>query len=183
MPFVKFNELNSSERLIIPLKGVKVGCYDYMFLIDDKFFENLDYSEIKKGNLSVIVKLDKKPQFLIFDVKISGQVEVICDRCLDFFDLKIDYSGVLYGKFSDEERNSGEEYMVLLPSDEVADVTHFVYESIYLSLPVKRIHPNKNNGGNTCNKAMLKELKHHSKKKQLGKHNDPRWNELKELIN
>lgn len=149
-------------------------------MLNQKFFQSLDYSEFEKGDLSVNVKMDKKPSHLVLKLEIFGKVNVMCDRCLDYFDMALKYSGTLYVKFSNIS-NAVEENdeLVIIPENEYeVDITHYVYESICLSLPVQRIHPVNKKGVSSCNKKMILKLKEFEVKKQEF---DNRWEKLKEI--
>jgi uncharacterized protein len=174
--------LNTNERLSIAFKGLKDGIHEFRFSKSDKFFENLDYSEFEKGNIEVFVTLDKKTQYLSMDIIISGQVYVSCDRCLDMFYMPFEFNGTLIVKFSVDLENNNDEMIILSPNDFEVDITHYVYESVCLSLPVKRIHPEDKRGKSTCNKEMIKKLKILNNQSV---HNeiDPRWDKLKNFNN
>ena len=175
--------MKTKERLTIAFKGLKDGIHEFRFSKSDKFFESIEYAEIQKGNLEVFIILDKKPQYLAFDVNIEGQVMVTCDRCLDEFFMPLEYSGTIIAKFTVEKENDeNDEMMFLSPIDFEIDLTHYIYESVYLSLPVKRIHPDDKKGKSTCNKKMLKELEnlsYQSSQEDI----DPRWEILRKLNN
>ena len=173
--------MSTSERLTIPFKGLKEGKHEFTFDLTEKYFQMLDYSEFEKGNLKVKIEMDKKPTHLVFDIEIFGAVQVLCDRCLEFFDIDAEFSGNLFVKFflEENENDISEELLILQPEDYEVDLTHYVYESICLSLPYQRIHPDDEKGKSTCNKAMIKKLK------QLTKNDkndiDPRWEKLKDI--
>jgi uncharacterized protein len=175
--------LNTNERLRVAFKGLKDGFHEFKFSKSDSFFESLDYSEFNKGNIEIFVQLEKKPQYLAMNIDITGQVLVTCDRCLDLFYLPFEYSGMLYAKFSfDEGNRNDEEFLFLSPNDYEVDITHYVYESVCLSLPLKRIHLNDKHGKSTCNKKMIKEL-NKINKQSTHEEIDPRWENLKKFNN
>lgn len=175
--------MNTSERLSVAFKGLKDGIHEFRFSKSDSFFESIEYSEFAKGNVEVFVELDKKPQYLAMGIDISGQVLVTCDRCLDLFYKPFEYSGTLYAKFSfDEEKGDDKDFLFLSPNDYELDITHYVYESVCLSLPLQRIHPDDKRGKSTCNKKIIEELKklnNQSAKQEI----DPRWEKLKKFNN
>ena len=72
--------------------------------------------------------------------------------------------------------------MYVSPDEDQIDIRHYVYESIMLSLPVQRVHPDNEKGRTQCNKEMLKLLKQHSNKKDKNEI-DPRWEALKKFNN
>ena len=173
--------MNTSERLIISFKGLKEGWHDFNFKLTQKFFQTIDYSEFKNGSLDVKIRMERKTTHLVFNFEIVGIVNVLCDRCLEFFDTDLKFSGNLFVKFSREyeEENINEELLILSPEDNEIDLTHYIYESVCLSLPYQHFHPLDVKGKSTCNKSMLKKLK------ELSKHKieeiDPRWEKLKKL--
>jgi uncharacterized metal-binding protein YceD (DUF177 family) len=71
-----------------------------------------------------------------------------------------------------------------LSSDEhELDLMQHFYEFIHLALPIKRVHPDDKNGRSTCNPEMLKKLNELLVEDEEEKHNDPRWDDLKKLMN
>jgi uncharacterized protein len=60
------------------------------------------------------------------------------------------------------------------------DLRQQIYEFIMLALPIKRVHPADKKGKSTCDPVMLKKLEELIIEE---KENDPRWDELKKLMN
>jgi uncharacterized metal-binding protein YceD (DUF177 family) len=74
--------------------------------------------------------------------------------------------------------------IISLSSDEnELDLRQNFYEYIHLALPIKRVHPDDKNGNSTCNPEMLKKLKELLVDEEDEKHIDPRWDDLKKLMN
>ena len=169
---------------IIHYKDLSNGSYDYDFDIDKAFFENIEESEINDGQLHMQVTMQKTEAGLTLEYDLQGTVSIQCDRCLDFFDSNVELNGTLRVVFEQVEKDDNLELETinLLPDDEELDLTHFIYESILLSLPVQKVHPNNEKGKPTCNKEMLKLLKKHSSDKKTNE-TDPRWDELKNFRN
>jgi len=55
------------------------------------------------------------------------------------------------------------------------DLSQYLYESLIVSLPIKKVHPD-----NECNKEMIKRL-NPSKTKKTKNDSDPRWDALKNI--
>jgi uncharacterized metal-binding protein YceD (DUF177 family) len=71
--------------------------------------------------------------------------------------------------------------IITLPVDEhELDLKQHIYEFILLDLPIKRVHPDDNDGNSTCDPVMLKKLEELIVEDEI--ENDPRWDELKKLI-
>jgi uncharacterized metal-binding protein YceD (DUF177 family) len=165
----------------IPISGLKEGHYSFDFEINTKFFDLFEESEIKEGDLTAVAEIEKRSSLIEMEIKISGTVRVCCDRCLEIFDQKIECENELLVKFGSEKDASDPE-IITIPRDEQAlDVKQFIYESIYLALPIQRIHPDDTEGNSTCDPGMLRKLKEHLVEEE-GR-DDPRWDELRKLMN
>ncbi len=174
--------MNQLSKYRIVYQGLSEGIHEFEFDIDDLFFEGLEYSDIEKGNLKAKVLFNKKSSFLELDVDIEGYVELTCDRCLDEYHQPIHYTGKLFVKFSEREEDLAENVICLLPSDYELDLSHYLYESINLSIPLKRVHPDDENGEVTCNPAMLEKLNNYKVDEPTNEDIDPRWDDLKNLM-
>jgi uncharacterized metal-binding protein YceD (DUF177 family) len=96
------------------------------------------------------------------------------------FDLPIQFKDRLYTKYGQDKGEGNEEVMIIKESDTEIDLSHYVYESIQLCLPYKKIHPVDINGKSGCNKKMMEKLKDHTLKNE--NKIDPRWDKLKDII-
>jgi uncharacterized protein len=170
-----------SGLFIIPISGLKEGHHLYDFEIGDKFFEEFEESEIKEGKLSVVAELDKRSSHFDLIIKITGEVRICCDRCLEMFFQPVNCENRLLIKFGKQWDDSDPD-IITVPADEhELDIKQYLYEFIHLDLPIKRVHPLDENGTSTCNPEMLKKLEQHVV--NVDRMNDPRWDELKKLIN
>lgn len=167
-------------KILIPFKGLTEGEHDFQFQVDSAFFSQFENSEIKNGQVTVIVDLIKRSTLLELDVEISGEIEIECDRCLDLFNLPISYHGKLYVKFADYETSEDDDLIILNHNEHEVNLTQFVFEYIHLSLPVKRIHPDIN-GKTGCNKEMMAKLNDHIIDEEIEEKTDPRWDKLKDI--
>lgn len=163
----------------IPLAGLKEARYTYEFKIGNDFFEAFEGSEIKRGEFTAVVVLQKCSTHLELDIVINGRAEVVCDRCLDPFFIPVSSANRLFvrqGKEWDEDDPD----MITMPLDEhEIDLGQFFYEYIHLALPIKRIHPDDVNGNSTCNPDMIRKLNDHLLHGEA--HADPRWDDLRKL--
>ncbi|MBQ8492687.1 MAG: DUF177 domain-containing protein [Alistipes sp.] len=134
----------------IAYKGLKAGSYEYDFQVDDALFEAYERVEIKGGRCDAHVALKRSETMLELNVTIQGEVICECDRCLEDCPIAVDYEGDLVVKFSDEIDDYDGEVLWMSPAEDYVDLTQYIYESIVLSLPYRRVHEE---GG--CNPAML----------------------------
>jgi len=174
--------VNYINKYRIAYQGLSVGLHEFDFDINDKFFESIEYSEITKGQLTAKVLVNKLSQMLELTIKINGTIEVCCDRCLEDFNLPISFSGILFVKFSGSEEDLDDNVICLSPEENEINLAHYIYESINLSIPLKRVHPLNKSGKSQCNPEMIKKIKEHQINAPIDEDVDPRWDELKKLM-
>lgn len=146
--------MDQSQRYSIPFRGLKNGVHDFRFEIDGALFESFGSTEILRGACTADVRLDRSESRMVVDVAIRGSVVVACDRCLEDCNVEIDFDGQFVVKFSDEEREWDGEVLWLLPGEEEIDLAQYLYESVVLSLPYQRVHPE-----GQCDPAMLERFR------------------------
>ena len=134
-------KVDIAKEYSIAYKGLKNGVHDFDFKVGRELFEAFGSTEIKDGACDVAVRLDRAETMLALDVKIEGGVVVACDRCLEDCRVPVRFDGRLLVKFSDEIREYDGEVLWLSPAETEVDLSKYIYESIVLSLPYQRVHP------------------------------------------
>lgn len=180
----------SKSDFVIPFVGLKTGVHEFEFVVDDAFFEAIEYSVIQQGNVLVTLHLEKKETMLIGDFSLKGSVRVPCDRCNDPADIKIKGDYRLIYKF-DDQPSDDETLVTVYPEEFQIDVRENIYEFITVSLPSRRVHEE---GG--CNEDMIELLSEYTINSENRNDSsfdddhdddddddeiDPRWAELKKL--
>lgn len=164
---------------VIPFSGLSQGEHIFNYNINDSFFKELDYSEIKKGSLSVSVKIEKQSSMLISSISISGYIETPCDRCGEDFNLPIESQRQLIFKTGGDALIEEEEIIYLPGSEHEINFSHHIYESIILGLPARRLHKENEKGQSECNADIIKKLNELSINEETK--TDPRWAALKNI--
>ncbi len=146
--------------------GLKEGVSQYEYIIDNNFFKQLNFEHPDFEAIDAVVKLnfDKKSGFFLLHFDIDGKIKVACDRCGDYFDLKLWDEFDLVVKLTHEQgsevRLNDEDDVVFIPrSETVIDISEWIYEFILLSIPMQKVHPLKDDGSDGCNPEALKILK------------------------
>ncbi len=165
----------------IPLSGLKEGHHSFNFKINSRFFDLFEESEIKEGSLNVNVEAEKRSSLIEMNINISGIVRISCDRCLGVFDQRIDCGNRLLVQLGSGKDENDPDIVPVARDEKEIDLSQFVYEFIHLALPIQRIHPDDDEGKSTCDQFMLEKLKEHLVNEETRV--DPRWEELKKLIN
>lgn len=183
--------MNPLKQFVIQFAGLKNGCHYFDFKVDHSFFEEFEYSIIKKGNLDVQLAFDKREQLLALDFTITGTVELVCDRCLDPFDYSLEVRQQQLVKLSDDVQEGDEVEDVVYVGSKAheLDVAPFIYEFIHLAPPIVSFHPDDEAGTPQCDPetlAVLEKLranKSHGEDEEADqdpRENDPRENDPRE---
>ncbi len=175
----------------VDLKGMTDRQVFYEWVVDNSFFAIIDGEEFQKGKVTVQLEVTKNIDLFVFQFVLKGHVSVPCDRCLDDMQVDIDTNGTMKVRFGADFADDGD-ILIIPESEGGVNIAWYIYEFIALAIPLKHIHaPNK------CNRDMVSKLKRHSadegsdeeagegmfdndSDKQIEM--DPRWNELKSLI-
>ena len=177
--------MSTLTKCSIAHKALSVGTHRFDFKIGDRFFEAFEGSEIHRGKADVQVVLNKQSNLLTLDFRIEGEVCVTCDRCLEEFMMPVGYTGTLAVRYSETEQESDGEVMWMLPGEDRVELAQYIYESIVLSLPYQRVHPE-----GECNPEMLERFRIVSDREfaaieaaaeGAGEHNDGEWAKLAAL--
>lgn len=165
------------KQFVIPFRGLKNELHHFDFVIDNKFFDAIEYADLDQGKVNISLDLIKEERMMICEFGISGVVEVECDRCLDPYNQPVNGTERLIVKFGEKFEEQSDDVIIISESEYEFDLSTYIYEYIKLLLPMQCIHPDDEEGNSTCNQEMLDRLTH--KNKEPG--NDPRWDALKKL--
>lgn len=167
--------MEKDNEFLIPVSGLALGVHDFKFDIDDAFFAEMDYSEVKQGKVSVELNIVREERMMTLTFQLEGTVRVPCDRCADEFDIPIQSEQVFTIKLGSEEVEESDD-MVVVPADQHAyDIRSLVYEYIILAIPIHRVHPE-----GECNPEVLALISQDDdvvEEKEV--ETDPRWAALK----
>ncbi len=178
--------MKNLKDYLISFAGLKIGKHQFDYQLDNTFFANFDYTEFNSAAIEVDLVLEKKTTMLELNFKHKGTVNVPCDVSGVDFDLPIKGKLKLIVKFGEEFNNENDELLILPHGEFQLDVSQYLYETIVLSVPVKRVHPGVEDGSletdalSTLEKLAPK-IKEEEKQDQEEKI-DPRWAALKKLL-
>lgn len=165
------------DDFVIPFLGLSLGNHLFDFEVNNTFFEHFEYSEIKKGKISIQVNFERQERMLVLGFKIQGSVEVTCDRCLDVFDHEVSGHEQLIVKFGHERMEESEDVLMVPHSDYQIDLAPLIYEYINLLLPIRYVHPLNENGEYDCDQEVTRFITETPDHEET----DPRWDALKGL--
>lgn len=142
----------------IPLRSLSEGKHEFKYSLDNKYFSliNDDSSDVKRGNIDVVLTVKKTSVTFDFYFEINGVVHIPCDRCLDDIAMNVATNNKLIVKFGATYSEESDEIVIIPEEDGEINIAWFLYEFITLSLPMKHVHPS-----GQCNKAMTSKLNKH----------------------
>ncbi len=171
--------MSNLEAFKIDLKKVESGLTEFKFHLDREYFEAIDAPEVREGDVSVALEIQRSADVFRLTFHSAGTINVPCDLCLDDMPLPIDTEQQLIVKFGEEDAEEGD-VLIVDENEGMLDTSWLIYEQIALSIPMKHVHePGK------CNVAMTKKLEELSVSRSSDEveemSDDPRWNALKSL--
>ena len=94
---------NEEHNFTIPLAGLPFGHTDYQYVINDSFFGDRDYSEVKKGVVNLHLGIEKMETMFVLTMNFEGKVVLQCDRCGDDYEQAVADSAEIYLKYGAEK--------------------------------------------------------------------------------
>ena len=172
--------LKSLRTYSIPFTGLKPGKHDFEYEITNAFFDEFEYSLVKKADLKCEVELERQETMVILNFHISGTLDANCDRCLAQYPQQVDITEQQVAKFSEEEISEDEEIIILTKNDHEINIAGLIYEYINVAMPFITVCIDE---GKTpyCDKEMLESLNKLSANTEQNEQIDPRWEALKKL--
>ena len=159
------------EEFHIDLNRHKEDEFQLHFELNDTFFALKEHSIFSEGNLQADVEVHRVDHTIHLNYQIHGHVEECCERCLQPITLKIAVRGLeAYKLTSDPELLDQENH--LDDKHPVIELYDRLYEEICLSAPNRLI----------CEYAEEDRICEYPQNEETGNGNDPRWDQLKELI-
>jgi len=155
--------MKHNREFEIAWQGLQPGLHSFVYDLDNRFMqEHLTQEEgFKDWNARVTLNFDKKSDFFMLHFDVDGKVTVPCDRCGDDFEMRLwdEFDLVIKLTGDDAEKIEDEDDVVFIPrSETVFDISGWLYEYIMLSIPLQKVHPDKEDGTPGCNPQALKLL-------------------------
>lgn len=173
------------KEFTIPFVGLKLGIHQFDFELKKAFFENFEYDEFNGANINLEVLLDKKNTFLEFTLTYQGTVNVNCDLTNEQYNQPVSGNYMFVVQFGDEYNDDNEDLLIIPHGNFEVNIQQFIYESIVLAVPLRRVHPGVEDG--TLESDILDKLEELSlnapdEQEREDDEIDPRWDLLKKLL-
>ena len=148
-----------SVKYSIPVKGLSAGKHHFVMALGDGLMQQFDCLEVRDVKVEASIEAQRGAAGVAVEAKLVGEVTVECDRCLEELTLPVDYTGAMEIRFisdhsPEKETRYDGEVMWLGAGEAAADLSAFLYESVILALPYRKVHPE---GG--CDPQMMERFK------------------------
>lgn len=176
--------MTTEGKYCIDFAPLKDGEHHFNFTVDGSLVQDLSIIDFEDISAEVTVVLIKKHDLMTLHFKMSGSVQTTCDRCLEICTLPIESSATLYAR--EKRRNDDDaDNLIFIDAEALSiDLTHYIYESVMVALPIKRIHPDAEDGSSTCTgeiASMVHFEEDEADADETDKPADPRWDGLKNI--
>lgn len=172
--------MSVSRDYVVSFGSLSSGEHEFEFQVKEDFFQRFENSVIEKGEVDVLVVVEKKDNMILFDFTMEGTITVPCDRCLEDIDLDIEGYNELIAKVGEENEELSENVIVLSSKEYEIDLAQYIYEFITLMVPMRNVHE-EDDDNKGCDPEVLKELEKHITHEPEETKNDPRWDALKNI--
>ena len=177
------------KKYRIDLKSLSPSTtYKYDYLLDNDFFESMDGSEVRKGKVNVSLSVVCASMVYEMDIRISGDITVTCDRCLDEMEIPVRTKNRLSVTFGEMYAETSDERIIVSEEEGFINIAWYLYEFIALAIPMKHVH-----AFGDCNEIMASKLREFcvdvqtetgdddSTPESSRRTVDPRWDALRHL--
>ncbi len=173
----------------IKFSGLKNGKHQYRFHIDQDFFKLFDNDEFDQCDIDIVVDFNKNDQLLEFSIHNKGSVKVPCDISGEEYNQAIKGKLDFIVKFGDAYNDDRDDLIIIPYNAHLFNIAQQIYESVILSLPNKRIHPDIASGKKIADNAKYivnygdeSETLSKIETKEENQTIDPRWAALKKIL-
>ena len=140
----------------LPLKSLGVGTHEFEYHLDKQFFVNMESSDIHDADLNVALTVQYNGDIYNLDFHITGEVVLICDRCLDDLRFPINATYHIVVKYGEDYNDDNDEVLEIPETDNTLNVAYMIKDTVELAIPMKHVHPL-----GKCNRQMSAMLKKH----------------------
>lgn len=170
-------DVNRLNEYKIAFKGLGEGKHSFDFVLDSAFFDCFEATKGTEGKVDAVVVIVKSSLLMEVKIKLDGAVKTVCDRCLGELELPIHGEMELIVKQSGREEGNDDDYIIVTQEDDFLDMSTYLYETYMLNYPMRVVHED-----GECDASMQEVLREYVRDEEE-KPIDPRWDELRKLIN
>ena len=145
----------------INFASLSMGSQQLDYSLSADFLENYPEAYISDIKAFAVLSLNKMHQCLETSMNIQGTVVCSCDICTEDVNIEFKTDEFVIFKFVDMQMSNIEDELNVIfidKRDNIINVSDILYETIMLSLPIRKLHDMKPDGTYSCNPEYLKYL-------------------------
>ena len=154
--------------------GLSNGPHNFDYELNDSFFELFEYDDYRGLSGKVTMKLVKSELVMDLELSFEGSIQAPCDVTDEPFTQTLNNSFDVQVKFGESFNDENDELLILPHGEHQFNIAQMVYELVVLSIPTKLYGPNAGNGLEDYLEDNDDENENDT---------DPRWDQLKDLLN
>lgn len=140
----------------LPLKSLPQGSHDFDFKLGKQFFADMENADIRDADLDCHVTVTLKGDMYELVMHITGELTLLCDRCLDELPWPVDTDYRIYVKYGEDYNDDSDELLEIPEGDADLNIAYMIHDTVALTIPIKHVHPL-----GKCNRAMSSLLRKH----------------------
>lgn len=159
--------------------SLKEGFHDFKYQLTDDFFALIEQDLIQKGEISVLLHLERSERHMTCTFTLSGWVHKTCDVCLNDLQYPIESTQNLHVKVTDKKIEEESDLISVNSNAYELDLTNHLFDYVVLSLPMK-LECRDAIDREECDEKVLEMLA--TSKDETDNSNHPEWQKLKEIF-
>ncbi len=170
-----YKKFRKGYKEVIDIAVLQEGKHQYEFPLRENFLDDFSRNyveEIKDGEVKI--SLQKNKNFIEAEVEISGELPLVCDKCLTPFSEHVHSKETIIYYFENKftEDTDDENFRIIGKEEQFIDFGQDIYDLFCLNVPIK-----KECGTESCDTFVAKYSKTHKEKKT-----DERFKDLLDLF-
>lgn len=174
-------KMNYLDKFLISFKGLKNGEHSFEYVVGHEFFEAFNQESEINGEFQIKLHLLKESRMMVLHFDINGYINSECHLCLEPFKFEMNEQKNLIVKYGQESSSENDEVMILAENTDELNIAQHIYDYVNLAIPLRIVHPEKENGETGCDIKALKKMEQYKHQKSESESDDSRWQALKKI--
>ena len=127
---------------LIDIKGFSHGKQRFEFPLNMDFFDSMGNNRLSDTeDMSAVIEVERSGSRTEMTLKISGNVIVECDRCLNEIVIPMDIDNRIEVKFAEGLDETDDDNSIIVdPNIGEIDMSQLIYDTVMLSVPMVNYH-------------------------------------------
>ena len=118
----------------LPLKSLAKGSHEFDYALGKQFFADMENTDIRNADVKVRLTVVYNGDVYDLSFVFTGEITVLCDRCLDDLVLPIDTTYHIMVKYGEDFNDDSDELLEIPDSDNYLNVAYMMYDRTFYFL-------------------------------------------------